>query len=889
MADKNRNHKLQTIFTILLSLIFSLSSGLYAQGKMSGVVYDQNGEPLDGAVISVLETDSISFINYTIADAQGKWSMNVPSEPKFVIEFSMFGYGSKYDLITDPTQYKEPFSVQLIEEAFNLQEVTIKDRGIGVSQRGDTLNFNLGYFTTGAERTLGDVINRLPGLEIIDGSVYYGGKIITKMLVQGKDIINNNHKLATEGIRADQLGNIQIIENFKEKEDQFETQQSEQVAMDVQLKEDFLNKWSGDVEVLGGLPSSLKGNVNAFNLGSKVGISTFVRANNVGEEVLGWRDVQGMMDNRRRGPGFMFITSGPGNALMPPGLNISEQVQANRDGIINLNIDYQPNDDLQIKGFAIAAYAERNSDVFRRTEYITENIIRSENSKTYSESPIGSMVWKMDYQINSKTFMNVYLPFSINKGFTDYNNVGQYGIKDFKTEKTIDALNYDFLPSMTLRRKVGEKGQWTTNLNYGYTKGTGANYYRDDFAFLGVPISGDSLYTILQERTEYNQDFTASSTLKLVKGDWYVEPAAGYTYRDDKLIFDADKTGIFDFGKKAEMIQNAAFGRLRGGYETNDWEVSPEVSVNYLNRNLYDAGKHDEIFPGYGLTVVKKFDASHTLRLSGDYGLSYPSFNQVRQTYEISSATQINTGGIAPDIAQKAYSVNLSYNNFMPLKSAFYFTSLNYSYSDDVITSLTERYEDFMLSGVTLVPYRQNFSWNGMIGGELRPLPVRVRTSLNYMWSENYSVGLGQQFLVENNNYSAGLNASSTWKFPLNVSAGIRYNYNISNPEIGPKRDFSSLVPSVSLDYTYEGFKVGTRFRYDVGRGDNESTNLYLWNMDASYELNNIPLRFSIVANNILNMAAKEKLVSSFGSDTNTYTRYMIFPGYIIAGVSWSF
>lgn len=881
-------HK-RIIWTAILVSLFALSNQILAQDKLSGVVYDQNGEVLDGAVVSIFELDTISFIDYTLANAQGEWSIDLPTEKEFLIEFSMFGYRSVYKKIDNPSQYAESMETQLVEEAFNLEEVTVKDRGIGVAQRGDTLNFSLEYFTTGAERTLGDVIKRLPGLEVRDGSVYYGGEKITKMLVQGRDIINNNHKLATEGIRADQLSNIQIIENYKDKADQFETEDSEDVAMDVQLKDDVLNKWSGEIEVLGGYPSSGKGNINAFNLGSKLGLSAFVRANNVGEEVLSWRDIQDMVNSDRRGPRHIIVSGNATSALLPSGLRISEQVQSNRDGIINLNMDYEASDNLQIKGMIIGAYAERKSEVFRRTEYLSEGIVRAENSTTYSETPIASMAWKLDYQMDSLTFMSFNLPLSVNKGQSDYTKFGEYGDKPFKTISTTDDLNYLILPNYMMRRKVGEKGQWSVDMNYNNTKISGSNFFRDDFPFLGVPISGDSLYSIYQDRTRLDQNLSLSSKLKLVKGDWFVEPYVGYIYDHNQLVYDTDKTGVQDFGKSAEMFQHSGITELRGGYETDDWELAPSVTLNYLNRHFVDADHQEELFTGYGFQIVRKFTRAHSLRLNADYGLSFPSFNQVQETYEIQSATGISTGGILPDVAQKTYSANLSYNNFNPVKSRFMFSTLSYSYSDDVISGLTQQYGDYMLSGSTIIPFRQSFNWMAMVGGEIHPIPIRVTPNLSYNWSEGFSAKEDANFLVENNSYSASLRMNSTWKFPLNVSLSAQYNYNTSVLEGGRKTNFSSWFPSVSVDYSVDGFEIGTRLRYNFDEGGGESTELYLWNINASYELNKVPLRFSVVANNILNLQPTEKLVNSFGVDTNSFTRYMIFPGYIIGGVTWTF
>lgn len=876
-------------YIFFLSFIFLSFLELNGQNKITGTVHYQDGKIIDGALISVLETDSTTFIKYTSTDAQGKWAIDVPEQDSFILEFSMFGYGRKFLLITDPSQYIEPIEVYLKKTGFNLDAVTIKDNAIGVSREEDTLTFNLKYFTTGAERTLGDIISRLPGMEIREGAVYYGGEKITKLLVQGRDIITNQ-KLATEGIRADHIKTIKIIENYKGKAQQYQSSRSDDVAMDVRLKEDVLNQWSGEIEVLGGYPHSFKGNLNAFKVGGKVGVSTFIRANNVGEEVLGWDDIQGMLNTRWQG-GMRFISTGSSfSALMPSALSISDRVQSNKDGIVNLNLDYQATEDINIKGFIIAAYAQRESEVFNKTVYLSEEITKIENSYSTSETPIASMVWKMDYQIDSLTFLRMSLPLSLNKSDIVLNNSGTYGSKLFNTVNTSDNLNYLILPNLIMRRKVGQDGQWRINLSYTNTRSSVANYFRDDLPFLGIPISEDSsFYSILQDKNLKQDNFNAYSSLKLVWGDWFVRTGLEYAYSHDREFFDADKQGVVDFDKDAELKQHAGSLSITGGYETSDWEIAPSITLNVLDQTFVKAGKNQEFFPGYSFLIRRKFSRAHSLTLRGSYGLNYPDFNDVKGTYEINSSTGLSTGSYPIDIAQTGYNASLHYRIYSIKNELYMYSRVSYSYSDNVVSGLRKNFSSYILMGRTMIPYTQNFFARLYMGKELNFIPFRIGPRFRYSWSEGFATSGGENLRVLNDSYSAGIRVDSRWEFPLNVELDFDFNYNTSEQENGRTSDFIVYNPGIELEYKIGAYRVETDFEYNLSKGGNESSEIYTWDIETSYEFKNVPLTISIIADNILNLQPKERLVNSFGLNVNSFTRYQVFPGYIIGGVSWNF
>ena len=83
-----------------------------------------------------------------------------------------------------------------------------------VTISGDTLVYNADSFNTGTERKLEDVLKNLPGVEINDdGQVEVEGKVVTKLMVEGKDFFDGDTKLATKNIPSNAVDKVQVLKN----------------------------------------------------------------------------------------------------------------------------------------------------------------------------------------------------------------------------------------------------------------------------------------------------------------------------------------------------------------------------------------------------------------------------------------------------------------------------------------------------------------------------------------------------------------------------------------------------------------------------------------------------------------------------------------------------
>ena len=86
-----------------------------------------------------------------------------------------------------------------------------------VTVRGDTIVYNADSFTNGDERKLGDVMKKLPGVEVNEeGEIEVEGKTVSKVMVEGKDFFDGDSKLATKNIPADAVDKVEVLRNYNE-------------------------------------------------------------------------------------------------------------------------------------------------------------------------------------------------------------------------------------------------------------------------------------------------------------------------------------------------------------------------------------------------------------------------------------------------------------------------------------------------------------------------------------------------------------------------------------------------------------------------------------------------------------------------------------------------
>ena len=233
---------MKRLFSFILCT--ALAVGMYAQQcdsiSVSGQVLGTDGMPVaDIIVIAMLPADS-SVVAYNLTDEEGRYAMSfVPREEELLISMTGFNVKRTVQRINAESQ---TLNLIALEESIILREVQIKAQKLWGSR--DTLNYLVAAYTTEFDRTIGDVLKQLPGITIEGGLIKYQGVAINHFYIENMDVLQGRYNIATEGIKAEDVATVQVLENHEHVKALQDQSLSESAAINLRLKDKAKGVWT---------------------------------------------------------------------------------------------------------------------------------------------------------------------------------------------------------------------------------------------------------------------------------------------------------------------------------------------------------------------------------------------------------------------------------------------------------------------------------------------------------------------------------------------------------------------------------------------------------------------------------------------------------------------
>lgn len=114
----------------------------------------------------------------------------------------------------------------------------------------DTLNYLVSAYTRGQDHSIGDVLRQLPGITIEDnGVIKYQGTPINHFYIENLDLLQGRYNLATQGIKAEDVATVQVLENYEHIRAQQDQAPSERAAINLKLKDKAKGIWSKSADL----------------------------------------------------------------------------------------------------------------------------------------------------------------------------------------------------------------------------------------------------------------------------------------------------------------------------------------------------------------------------------------------------------------------------------------------------------------------------------------------------------------------------------------------------------------------------------------------------------------------------------------------------------------
>lgn len=270
---------------LVFFLFLCLPVSLNAQSVINGQVSDaETKEALVKAIVKVLN-DNKQLIAYAITDKSGNYSVKIKTSlPEVFLSVHYLGYRTEEVKISNRT-FRKNFI--LYPEAVVLKEVHVKPRVI--EKNGDTLSYNVTSFKMEQDRSIADVLKKMPGISVSsNGSVKYQGKPINKFYIEGLDLLGRKYGVATTSVPADAVSTVQVLEGHQPIKALGKYNTTGQAALNLVLKEKKRIRPIGYLEGgLGGMKDQLLWKADLFGLSvapKKQALFSY-KGNNVGKSL----------------------------------------------------------------------------------------------------------------------------------------------------------------------------------------------------------------------------------------------------------------------------------------------------------------------------------------------------------------------------------------------------------------------------------------------------------------------------------------------------------------------------------------------------------------------------------------------------------------------------
>ncbi len=290
---------------------------------LQGRVTDSLSAPLPFSQVLVKDTPEGSILAFGSSNQEGHYQIRLnTSQDSVWLNVRRIGFENyaRYISIKEAAEGQLTYDIVMVEKSTELDEVVIEGNR-PVRERGDTLTYQVEAFTDGTEEVAEDVLKKIPGVNVSeDGTIQYQGKEIKKILLDGDDLTDTKYKVLSKNLSAELLAEVEILKNYTDNRLFKGIEQSEDVAINLKIKEGRKAPLFGEVEAGGGINEVYTANTDLLSYRKGFKAIFTGDLNNIGQDAIGsdwqrfntgnleykqFRFSEPLLDTRLSGPGFI--------------------------------------------------------------------------------------------------------------------------------------------------------------------------------------------------------------------------------------------------------------------------------------------------------------------------------------------------------------------------------------------------------------------------------------------------------------------------------------------------------------------------------------------------------------------------------------------------------
>ena len=891
--------------SFILFLTITISFG---QIKIKGIVSDSLEIPLEAASIVAINKISNALETYALTDEKGYYKLDVKESTSYKIQVSSLGLITINDIIeTSKEDITKNYSLRA---DIILDEVIVK---LPIEVRGDTLIYNADSFKSGSERKLEDIIDKLPGVEINDsGQIEVEGKVVNKLMVNGKDFFDGDTKVGTKNIPSSAVDKIQVLRNYSEVGQLSGVRSSQDnFAINIKLKEGKESFWFGNVTAGAGDAPEDKLYLlqpKLFYYNPKYSINIISDINNIGEVALTRRDIRGF------GGGFQSPSSRSGTSinLGDNSLNfLTNERNALKieNKLFSANFSYSPKKSLDFSGFLIYNNSRILSNEISSIRYTNADIKIPDESTEQSNTELSSQGLiklsasykpnfsnQIDYDILARTSddsqqknnlssvlgitnqFDEVTPFNVNQNLKYYYTLNENNIFAFEAQSVIKDEDpfynailennpQDIDPFDSTASALGlDTSQASYNLGQNRRiKTNQLDAKLDYYNIIGSKSNINFTLGTILSRQQFN-----SNIFQFLENNSKLQPIP--LFNEGLAVNDID------------YMFNDMYLGVHYRFKAGKFTITPGFSVHaYGNKNT----QIGTIIENNFVKLLPDFETRIQLKKGESLTFNYNMRNQFTDVTRLARGLVFNSYNniqFGEPALQNALSHNISmlYRSFNLFNYTNVFARAAYSSNIDQIRGLTNFENVIRTSSYFNSNFAdENFNLFGRVQRTFGKVKASLRTYFNYSKIN--------QFIQKQRSINEGFTQVYTPEIRTNFrvapNISLQYRYSISNNIQGTRETkFITKAPSIDFDaYIIEKFTFKTNYSYNIQEQvGGESQSFQLWDFSLAYRKDkDAKWEYELKASNILNISSQiqnsANSVSVLNSSTFIQPRFLTF------------
>jgi hypothetical protein len=878
---------------IVTALILLLCNFSFSQSQtIIGVVSDVAGKPLESANIIAKPITDKATLKFAIADNKGRYKIELEKAVKYEINVSYIGYNEEI-LIVEQNSEITSHNFKLKPTGEVLKEIIIKHEYKPIEIKKDTLTYNIKSFANGNERKMKEILEKLPGVEVDkNGNVTVQGKKVTQMLVEGKSFFGGGSKLAVENIPANALDKIEVIDHFNQVGFMKQVSDSDELAMNVKLKENKKKFIFGDVEAGAEIANDngfYLAHAGLFYYAPKTNVSFIGDLNNIGKSTFTFQDLM-----RFQGGVSSFLSDRKSLTNLYNFTNDNADVVQNKSQFAALNFSFDTSPKLAISGFGIFSKVLMQNLTENKNEYLQNNLIsfedKTQNNQATTGLGIGNI--KLDYSPSKKEkwYYNLQFQSSANDINNTINSITNLNLSTFETLSKAD--NNSVKQYVEWHKNYGDHHTTTFVINQAFEKTTPQNRWFTNQPFLSgyIPLVSDSSYTIDQMKRIQNNTIDA-----LFKHYWIINNFNHiYTNVGNNYItsrFDTSEKqylsngtiadfGLNGFGNSVKYQLNDAYVGLEYKFKIGKWTNKPGLYLHHYqlktnqNQSEYLVSK-TLLQPQFNSDF--EFNKSETLNFTYRLSNTFPEVSQLASRYSLQSYNTVFKGNALLENEQ-FHTANLRYSKMNMYRGVIW--NAMASYNKKVKTTRNE----IVINGINqyATPIltdnpETNWRFNGSVSKKIYRFNLKLNTSLSGF---NYTQNLNNNLTTnDRTNQNFGVILRTVFKKWPDFS--LEYNKGFSQFSGITENKYQNEGINSDVEFTIKKFFT-FKFEYENLKNTNSSNQSNFYNIASvslRYQKKNSPYGFELFANNLFDNRIKNDFSFSdyMISETRTYVLPRVF------------